>query len=83
MLVISSREFRANQGKYLGLAAEGTDILLKSRKKGNFKIVPVTEDSTLMSQEEYFAIIDRGLQNIKDGKGKEYSLEELRIKMGL
>ena len=83
MLVISSREFRANQGKYLGLAAEGMDILLKSRRKGSFKIVPVTEDDTSMSKEKYFAIIDRGLQNIREGKGKEYSLEELRVKMGL
>ena len=83
MLVISSREFRDNPGKYLGLAAKGTDISLKSREKGSFKIVPVTEDDTLMSKEKYFAIIDRGLQNIREGKGKEYSLEELRQKMGL
>ena len=32
MLIISSKEFRVNQGKYLGLAAEGTNILLKSRR---------------------------------------------------
>ena len=83
MLVISGREFRANQGRYLGLAAEGRDVLLKSREKGSFKIVPVTDGDTLMSKEEYFAMLDRGLQNIREGKGKEYTLEELRIKMGL
>jgi len=83
MLVISSREFRANQGKYLSLAAEGKDILLKSREKGSFKIVPVTDDDTLISKEEYFAMLDRGIQNMKEGKGKQYTLEELRIKMGL
>ena len=81
MLVISGKEFRANQGKYLGLAAEGTDVLLKSRRKGSFRIVPVTEDNTLMSKEAYFALLDRGLQSIREGKGKEYTLEELRIKM--
>jgi hypothetical protein len=83
MLVISNREFRVNQSKYLGLAAEGTDVLLRSRRNGSFKIVPVIEDDTLLSGEEYFAMLDKGLQNIKEGKGKEYSLEELRIKMGL
>ncbi len=83
MLVISGREFRANQGMYLGLAASGKDILLKSRTNGSFKIVPVTDDDILMSKEEYFAMIDKGLQNIKEGKGKEYTLEELRLKMGL
>jgi len=83
MLVISSREFRANQSKYLGLAAEGKDVLLKSREKGSFKIVPVTDDDTLMSKEEYFAMLDRGLQNIREGRTKRYTMEELRIKMGL
>jgi antitoxin (DNA-binding transcriptional repressor) of toxin-antitoxin stability system len=74
MLVISSREFRVNQGKYLGLAAEGNDVLLKSREKGNFKIVPVSEDDTLMSKKEYFAKFERGLQSIKEGKGKRMTL---------
>jgi len=36
-----------------------------------------------MSKEEYFASLDRGLQNINEGKGKEYTLEELWIRIGL
>jgi len=71
MLVISIREFRANQGKYLSMASEGQDIILKSRSKGSFRIIPLTEDDTLMSKEEYFANIDRSLQEIKEGKGFE------------
>jgi antitoxin (DNA-binding transcriptional repressor) of toxin-antitoxin stability system len=47
MLVISSREFRDKQGKYLGMAIQGEDIVLKSRGNGSFKIVPVTDDDTL------------------------------------
>lgn len=83
MLVISTREFRAKQGEYLGMAANGEDIVLKSRGIGSFKIVPVTEDDTLMSKEEFEAVIERGLQNIKEGKTRRYTMEELRIKMGL
>jgi antitoxin (DNA-binding transcriptional repressor) of toxin-antitoxin stability system len=82
MLVISTREFREKQGEYLGMVANGEDVILKSRAIGSFKIVPVTND-TLMSKEELDAIIERGMQDIKNNKGKEYSLEELRIKMGL
>ena len=36
-VISSSRKFRANQGKYLGLAAEGTDIkvpIYEFKKKG-------------------------------------------------
>ncbi|MDR2968258.1 MAG: type II toxin-antitoxin system prevent-host-death family antitoxin [Tannerellaceae bacterium] len=83
MLVISTREFRAKQGEYLGMAAKGEDIVLKSRSIGSFKIVPVKEDDTLMSKEELDARIERGLQDIKEGKGKRYTMEELRLKMGL
>jgi hypothetical protein len=36
-----------------------------------------------MSKEEFYAKIDRGLQNIMDGKTKRYTMEELRLKMGL
>ena len=28
MIVVSSREFRANQSKYLGMAAKGEDVVL-------------------------------------------------------
>jgi len=37
----------------------------------------------LTSKEEYYSIPDRGLQSIREGQGKEYTLEELRIKMEL
>ncbi|NDV57388.1 prevent-host-death protein [Bacteroides sp. 519] len=69
MLVISTREFREKQGMYLGLAKRGEDIVIKSRENGSFKLIPVTEDDTLMSKEELFAKIDRASKNIKEGKG--------------
>jgi len=79
MLVISTREFREKQGQYLGMVSKGEDVVLKSRKEGSFKIVPVTDDDTLMSKEAFMAKIKRSRQQ----KGKEYTLEELRIRMGL
>ena len=38
MLVISSREFRANTGHYLDLVAKGMDVILKSRALGSFRL---------------------------------------------
>jgi len=83
MLVISTRQFRENQRQYLGMAIKGEDVILKSRTEGSFKIVPITENDTLMNKQQLEAMIERGLQDIKDGKGKEYRLEELRVKMGI
>ena len=83
MLVISTRQFRENQRQYLGRVKNGEDVILKSRKVGSFKIVPVSDDDTLMSKEQFDAIIEQGLQDIKNGKTKRYTMEELRKKMGL
>ncbi len=48
MEIVTAREFRANQGKFLTAAKEGQSVLLTSRY-GNFKIVPVTKEDTLTS----------------------------------
>lgn len=51
MLIISMREFRANQGKYLGLINEGEEVILKSRENGSFALTPVSEFTTLVPKE--------------------------------
>jgi hypothetical protein len=45
MLVASTREFREKQGQYLGKVAGGEDLILHSRKFGNFKIIPIVTKS--------------------------------------
>lgn len=42
MVIVSTRDFRTNQTKYLNLAKAGEHVVLKSRA-GNFRIYP--EDS--------------------------------------
>lgn len=72
MTVISIRDFRANQSKYLDLAAGGESVILTSRT-GSFKIVPVTEDDSLVSKKEFFARIDEARKTIAEGKGTTVS----------
>ena len=43
MTIVSTRDFRANQGKYLGMALEGHDVVLRSRR-GIFRLTPIEED---------------------------------------
>lgn len=64
MKVVSAREFRSNQGRYLNAAMSGQSVMLTSRY-GNFKIVPITEDDTLTAR------VCEGLKEVKkmiDGK---------------
>lgn len=58
MQVVSAREFRSNQGKYLNAAMSGESVMLTSRY-GNFKIMPITEDDTLTTR------ICDGLKEVK------------------
>ena len=67
MVIISSREFRANQSKYLKMASNGEDVILKSRGNGNFKIVPLTSDDTLMTRTELEAKINQANKDYENG----------------
>ncbi|MDR1161522.1 MAG: prevent-host-death protein [Tannerellaceae bacterium] len=65
---------KANQG--FGLLEKNATFVVEMNK--SYKIVPVSEDNTLMSKEAFFAKIDRAAQSIKEGKGKTvHSKEEL------
>jgi len=83
MLVISTREFRERQGKYLGMVANGENVVLKSRKEGNFKLVPLQRDDTLMSKEEFYAKLDRSIQQIKEGKLHTLNMNNIDELLGL
>ena len=83
MLVISTREFRDRQRSYLDRVDAGIEILIQRRRNKSYKIVPITEDDTLMSKEEYFAKLERGLQSIKEGKGKKMTIEQVNELLGI
>lgn len=68
MLVVSAREFRENQKSYLDQVINGAEVLITRGKKQAFKILPVTNDDTLMSKEEFFAKLDKAKEEIKEGK---------------
>ena len=52
------------------------EVVIKSRDFGSFKLVPLTEDDTLMSKEEFFAKIDRAIERVRAGQYTEVSTKE-------
>lgn len=84
MEVISSRDFRSQMGEYMRKALS-SDVIIKSRSFGSFKLVPVSEDDTLMSKEAFFAKIDKAIQSIEKGDvhtmGAGESLDEFMARM--
>ena len=66
--IVTSSEFKANQTHYFDMANKGERIILKSRLMGNLLLVPMSNESTLMDEQQYYALIDHSLKQIEEGK---------------
>jgi len=80
MIVISTRDFRANQTKFLEMANDGEEVVLKSRGKGSFRIVPVSEKEPVAEERDLMTEFRGALQEVKDhleGKRKLKTIESL------
>ena len=80
MLVVSARDFRTNQTKYLNKANSGEHVILKSRE-GSFRLVPVMPSDSVSENAQNIAEDLRGaLRELKDviaGKKQLNTLDNL------
>ena len=67
MLVVSTREFRAKQSKYLEMVNNGTELVLKSREQGSFALTPITQSHTIFDK-EYILAPDEDLARAVTGE---------------
>lgn len=67
MVVVSSREFRANQRKYFALARTN-DVVITSRSHGSYRLVPISESDTLIDKDTLDAKIRQGIADYESGK---------------
>lgn len=65
MEIITSREFRDKQALYLNKVDQGEQIILQRGRNKSYRIVPITDDDTLMSKEEFLKKIDKSLEQIQ------------------
>lgn len=65
MIIVSTRDFRANQGRYLNEARNGEDVIIKSRDHGSFKITPITKGDTVHSPKGQDKKIDITMEDFK------------------
>lgn len=82
VLEISSRKFRERQKEFFELVDKGTRLVIKRGENKAYILTPVDIDELYLSpalQRE----IDQALQDIKDGKGKKYSAEEIDKLLGI
>ena len=67
MVVVSSREFRANQRKYFDLAHRNV-VVITSRSHGSYRLVPIAEDDILVDPATLEAKIRQGIADYEAGK---------------
>lgn len=65
MVVVSTRDFRTNQTKYLNLAKAGEHVILKSRA-GNFRIYPEDEEDVVKTPRDLMVELKNALSEVKE-----------------
>ncbi|CAM4105866.1 Prevent-host-death protein [Flavobacterium branchiophilum] len=83
MIVISSREFRDNQKKYFDLIDKNEQVIVQRGKNQSYKLVPVLENEMLMTEAEFYAKIDKSLQQFEEGKFTRIAKEDFKTFLGL
>ena len=84
MIVISSREFRDHQKKYFDLIDDNEQVIVQRGKNKSYKLVPIMQDESLMTETEFYAKIDRALKQAEEGKVLEIkSAQEFKSLLGL
>ncbi|ENA1802960.1 prevent-host-death protein [Flavobacterium psychrophilum] len=83
MIVISSREFRDHQKKYFDLIDTNEQVIVQRGKNKSYKLVPVLEDDTLMTEAEFYAKIDKSIEQAKNGQVTRIAKEDLKDFLGL
>ncbi len=72
MTVITGRQFRANQGKYIRMAHRGERVILSS-KSGYAEITPLSADDREIAEhisgKSFVAIANQVRKEYKEGKG--------------
>ncbi|MDO4511894.1 MAG: prevent-host-death family protein [Bacteroidales bacterium] len=76
MTIVSTRDFRSNQSRYLDMVSRGENVVLKSRK-GHFKIVPVSDDDTITSKQGLVEELRAALAEVKESIEKGKNLQSL------
>ena len=83
MTIVTTRDFRANQTKYLGMVDQGEAVILKSRR-GSYRLMPVEDEKP---KRDVTAEICQGMKDWKEyletGKSDKFRpldefLDELR-----
>lgn len=68
MLVVSSREFRDNQKKYMDLADNNEHVIIQRGKEKAYALTPVGQKDKYFMDPEILVDLHEGIKQYRDGK---------------
>ena len=78
MMVISDRDIRANQSKYVGFALSGEDVIVKARY-GAWRVVPISYSDIVVNKRDLTEELRGALKEVKESVDGTHKLETLSI----
>jgi antitoxin YefM len=83
MLVVSSREFRENQKKYMDLADQNEQVIVQRGKEKAYVIVPISEKDRFFMDPEVLEDIKTGIAQYNSGNTIQVEKEDFDKLLGL
>lgn len=83
MIVISSREFRTHQKKYLDLVDKKNQVIIQRGKSKAYALKPLSESDRYFSDPEVLAHIKEGIKEAENGETVKVKKEDLAKFLGL
>lgn len=83
MLVISSREFRDNQKKYMDLVDKNEQVIIQRGKEKAYILTSVGERDKYFMNPETIADIEEGINQYRTGKTTKIDKADFDMLLGL
>lgn len=89
MRIITTKEFRENQKTFFDLAEKERVIIKRGKKLVELVVTEKLDDNPSPSGDTWFddpdnlAMVLKGIEEIKEGKGREVGMDDIRELLGL
>lgn len=83
MLVISSREFRDNQKKYMDLADNNEQVIIQRGKEKAYALTPVGQKDKYFMDPEILADLQEGIKQYRNGQTTKVDKADFDELLGL
>lgn len=83
MIIISTREFRSNQKKYLDLVDKNEQVVIQRKGTKAYVLAPVTEQDRFFMDPRNLEEVRKGIEEHKNGQTRPMNKAEIDNLLGV